>query len=298
MYDARSSTGDSSNIVFGVVTLVVVGLAFALAWFGTGILGGTGGGNGNGKGALAPVAEFSPDSPLSLAFATPDEQRLLQSLSQLDAEAYSELEAQIANVSGREAQIETLGQTVGVVLVNNAEHLAHISAADINNMLDSAGRALNAARASNNELCLGSTYSRLEDMNPRRAERELKRLLERSGFDMESAHAMAVSFQADFLEMTARARANPVRHGKLTPQDEAAFQGLLMSFMTDPAFMGLAMANDPQEAMAKLNVCEIGAKVVREVRQLPDGTKARAWASVFDMPEVRQGLREAKNFSF
>ena len=135
-------------------------------------------------------------------------------------------------------------------------------------------------------------------MNPQRAEREAKRLLERSGFDMESAHAMAVSFQADFVEMTLRARANPQRHGKLTPQDEAAFQGLLMSFMTDPAFMSMAMADNQKDALAKLNVCELGAKVIREVRKLPDGTKARAWASVFDMPEVRQGLREAKNFSF
>lgn len=281
-------------MIFGVATLVVVGLTFAAAWFGTGLLGSKPG----AAGPLPVAAAISGDSPLAQAFSSPDEQRLLRAFSQLDSKGFSQLEASIANAGGREAQIEALGEAVTMSLLNNAEHLARVSAADINALLNSAGRALNAAQASNNALCLGSTYAQLEGMNPSRAEREIKRLMERSGYTVETAHAMAISFQADFVEMTLRARANPQRHGKLTPQDEAAFQGLLMSFMTDPDFMSMAMADSQEAAMKDMNVCEMGAKVIREVRKLPDGTKARAWASVFDMPEVRQGLREAKNFSF
>ncbi|MEL6567970.1 MAG: hypothetical protein AAFQ22_06090 [Pseudomonadota bacterium] len=294
MYDARSSTGDKSDMIFGVATLVVVGVAFAAAWFGTGLFK-----SDAPSGAALPVAAtMSGDSPLAQAFSEPNEQRLLRAYSQLDPKGYAQLETRIGATNSREKQIEALGEAVGLSILNNAEHLARVSASDINGMLDTATQALNAARSSNNQLCLGSTYTHLEGMSPARAQREAERLLEKAGFNVESAHAMAVSFQADFLEMAVRAKSNPQRHGKLTPQDEAAFQNLMMSFMTDPAFLSVAMADSQEAAMANLNLCEMGVKVLREVRQLPDGTKARAWASVFDMPEVRQGLREAKNFAF
>ncbi|MEO0786632.1 MAG: hypothetical protein AAFY10_13120, partial [Pseudomonadota bacterium] len=297
MYDARSSTGDNANIVFGVVTLVVVGLAFALAWFGSGLLGGNGSG-GSGKLAAANPVEIASDSPLLQAFPSADEQRLLSALASLDKNRYAELEADIAKARGRDKQIELLGEATGRALLDNADHLAHVSAADLNGMLDAATSALTKVKANSRELCLGSTYSDFEHLSPRQAQREAERLMQRAGFDKESAHAMGVAMQADLLEMTLRARANPQRHGKLTSQDEAAFESLLMSFMTDPAFMRIAMADNQQQAMANLNVCDMGLKVLREVRRLPDGTKARAWASVFDMPEFRRGLRQAKNFSF
>ncbi|MEM9738930.1 MAG: hypothetical protein AAF829_03610 [Pseudomonadota bacterium] len=294
MYDARSSSVDNANLIFGIVTVVVVGIAFAVAWFGTGWLS-----SDSSAGSSLPVqVNVSGESPLAQAFPSRDEQRLLGALAQLDAEEYSVLEMGIVKARNREAEIEVLSESIGRAMIENVEHLARISSTDINRMLESASRALNAAHRSGNALCMGSTYADFEHLGPRQAEREAKRLIEKAGLTMETAHAIAVSFQADLLEMTVRARSNPQRHGKLTPQDEAAFQTLMISFMSDPAFVDLAMAGSQENALASMNFCEMGAKVLREVRALPDGTKARAWASIFDLPEVREGLREAKNYAF
>ncbi|MEM1106503.1 MAG: hypothetical protein AAGH87_08940 [Pseudomonadota bacterium] len=295
MYDARNSTGDRANLVFGVATLVVVSLAFALAWF----AGGAVSGDGRGAGA-APISSFSPDdgSALAAAFTSPEEARLLSAMGRLDPAVLGDLEARIAATGAREDHIEILRETTGRLLIDNAEHLAGITGSDINAMLDDAARTLGQVRASNNELCMGATYASFENMSPRQAQREADRLMAKVGLGPEDAHQMSVSWQAKFVDMTARAKQNPVRHGKLTPQDEAAFEGLVMGFMTDPTFVRMAMSNNQADALASVNFCDMGLKVIREIRKLPDGTKARAWASVFDMPEVRQALRDAKSLGF
>ncbi|MEM1151226.1 MAG: hypothetical protein AAGI03_11825, partial [Pseudomonadota bacterium] len=138
MYDARSSTGDKGDLIFGVATLVVVGVAFVAAWFGAGLLNG----DTDASQPLPVAANVSGETALAQAFPSADEQRLLRAFSQLDATRFAALESSIASAGDREAQIEALGEAVGFSLLDNAQHLARVSAADINAMLDSAGRAL------------------------------------------------------------------------------------------------------------------------------------------------------------
>ncbi|MCI4643789.1 MAG: hypothetical protein MRY64_03285 [Hyphomonadaceae bacterium] len=290
MYDARgSSSSGAGNLVFGGVTLVVVGLAFLLAWFGGDLFSGK---SGDG---LSSRAALPTDSALSEMMRSPEEKRFLTALNRLDASAYSRLEAEYTSAGNREDQLKTVGEAAGWVIMNNAEHLAHVSANDLNEMLDTALAEVGAARRANHALCKGSSYVGVENMS----QPEMERWLARHGLSLETAYMSSVGWQADILEMIERAKRSPQRHGKINRQDEQAFQGLMMSMMSDPAIMQLAMTNGKDTAaLRNVDVCAVGESLLREVRELPDGTKARAWATMFDMPEFRQGLSQVRNMGF
>lgn len=289
MYDARGSSGSGSgNLVFGLVTVLVVGLAFLLAWFGGGLL------TNKSSNPVSQRAALPEGSALTSLMSSPDEQRFLAALNSLDAGIYARLERDYASADTREDQLRTVGEAAGRVIMENVEHLAHVSADDINRMLGLALRQISVARRENSALCRGATYVGVEGMT----HPEMERWLARNGLTLETAYATSVTWQADILEMIERARRSPEQHGKLTRQDEQAFQGLMMSMMSDPAIMQLAMSNGDTAALQNVNVCAVAESVLRQVNGLPDGTKARAWAAMFETPEFRQGIRQARDLGF
>ena len=288
MYDARGSSGSGSgNLVFGLIAIAVVGLAFLLAWFGGGFL--------NGK-SSNPISQAAAPQTGALAslMSTPEEQRFLAALNSLDSGIYAQLDGDYTAAGNGGDQLRTVGEAAGRAIMENVEHLPNISADDINGMLTEALRQVSAARQSNHQLCRGATYVGVEDMSPA----DVERWLARNGLSLDAVYASTVVWQANLLEMIQRAKRSPKRHGKINSQDEQAFQGLMMAMMSDPVIMQLAMANGDTAALSNVNVCAVAESVLRQVNGLPDGTKARAWAAVFDMPEFREGMRQARQMGF
>ena len=292
MYDARgSSSGGNGNLLFAIVTIVVVGLAFLFAWFGGGLFSG-----GSSDTPAIANAALPQDSTVSTELNSDEEQRFLLALNTLDPSTYSQLESEFASATSQDDRLKTVGIAAGRAIMANAEHLAHISSNDINQLLDMALRDVSAARRADHQLCKGSSYI---DMDPNMSQVQTERWLERHGLGFNDVYMSSVGWQADILEMINRAKRSPSHHGQLNRQDEAAFQGLAMSLMSDPAIMQLMMSQgNDRSAMRNLDVCFVAESLLREVRALPDGTKTRAWAAAFDSPEFRQGLREARRAGF
>lgn len=295
MYDARKRipSGDG-NVSFGVATLVVVSAAFFGVWKGPDLFGGGTSGVPHASAASAPEAA-PPSTALAELLPSPDEQRYLAALGRLDPASVDRLEAKLAAGGlDREAQIEAIHTAAVPALLTNLETLAHISVADLDAMLDSAIVALRRASGSRTPLCQGRTYAALQG----KSEAEIEAWFRRQGMSNERFYGWAMRFNADFLEMVERAKANPTRHGKLTRQDEMALQGVMMSLMTDPSIMqAMASGGDEAEAIRRLDVCSVAITALSAVQTLPDETKGRAWAAMFTHPQFKRALnsREFKD---
>lgn len=288
MYDARGASNEGSgNLLFATVTIVVVGLAFLGAWFGGGVFAGK---------SSNPIAQSTAieDSALSAQMSSPEEQRFLYALNALDSDAYTRLERDYMSAGTRDARLKTVGDAATRAVMANIQHLAHISAQDINQMLSLALREVGEARHANHELCRGSSYAGLKSMS----RRQVANWMGSHALDPEAAYTNSVIWQADLLEMIARAKRAPQRHGQLTAQDQQAFRGLALSLMSDPVIMQLAMSNGDPAALGDADVCAMAETLLREVRGLPDDTKARGWASLLETPEFQRGLGQIRQMGY
>lgn len=283
MYDARGKTGPfGSDALFGVLTLCVVAFAFLAVWKGPDLMGG---GSAPVSAMAAVPAEAAPASA-----GSPQEQRYLAALAALSPQIHSDLERRLsADGLDRAAMRLALQEAGARAFMEHAANLPHVAVDDLDRMLERVIGELEKASRSGSELCKGSMLAKLEGMAPAKLQRELGR----AGLDMDAADALSLELGADALEMLARARSNPARHGKLTARDETALQGLAMSLMADPQIMQAMMASSEREAMAGMDVCALGVSALSAVRDLPDGTKGRAWAAMFDQPDVKRALRDA-----
>lgn len=300
MYDARSrTTSVNGDLVFVVIAVVVVALAFVAAWTVPGLLGG----KSQQPPTAAVTAPVPPPSggstPVAMGalakFDSPSEQRYLNAVNRLTPKAITELEAKIAagNLDATE-ELRIVQKASGEAFLQNLDHLAHVSTADLNAMLDTTIKHLRSARQSQSKLCDGSFLASFENKSARQTEA----MLRRAGFTEEAFAEYAFDVAADMLEMLDRAKRTPARHGKMNKSDEAALQGLMMSLMSDPTLMQLAMAGNDPSALKSVNVCSVGISLLNAVKTLPDGTKGRAWAAMFDQPDVRRALKQAEGFQF
>lgn len=293
MYDARSRTASiDGNVVFAAAAVLVVALAFAAAWFGTDLLA-----NRSASAAEPPQTEISESPPAGAlaAFSSRTEQRYLKAIQRLHPQAVRDLEADIASGHLDEAgRQRALQEASARAVLDNLDHLAHVRTADLNKMLDTTITHLRRARQSRSKLCEGSFLAQFEGVSPKRAEA----MMRRAGITEAAFAQYGMEIGADMLDMLEHARRNPARHGKLNRKDEAALQGLMMSLMSDPKIMQLAMAGNEPSALRDVDVCSLGISLLSAVDTLPDETKGRAWAAMFDQPEVRRALKQAEGFRF
>ena len=299
MYDARSrTTSVNGDLVFLAIAVVVVALAFVAAWTVPGLLGSK---------SAPPTASTSNNvpppsggsSPVAMGalakFDSPSEQRYLNAVHRLTPNAIAELEVKIAaGTLDATSELRAVQEASGQAILQNLDHLAHVSTADLNAMLDTSITHLRTARQSQSKLCEGSFLASFENKSVRQTEA----MLRRAGFTEEAFADYAFDIGADMLEMLDRAKRTPARHGKMNKSDEAALQGLMMSLMSDPTLMQLAMAGNDPSALKSVNVCSVGISLLNAVKTLPDGTKGRAWAAMFDQPDVRRALKQAEGFQF
>ena len=292
MYDARNSSGgNSSNLIFGLATLAVVGGAFLAVWKGPDLIGA---GRSASPAPQASAASVSGAGIAALA-TTPDEKRYLAAMSRLSPNVYRQVERDLPGAGNNTIdRLDVMQRAAIPVLRDHADALARVSVQDIDNLVDGGIGELQKLQRSGSKWCKGSHYAQFEGLSPRQVERKMRR----EGLTEEAMAPVAMRMNADFLEMIERARKNPTRHGKLTSQDEQALQGMLMSLMADPSVMKAMMAGGNEaEAMERLNVCSIGATALKSFRRLPSGTKGRAWAATFENGDFNRALRNAeRNF--
>lgn len=293
MYDARPKAAFQGNdILFPVALIGVILATFAAAWFFLGAQPSS----GSAAPQLPRLAAADTNTPAIAAhMQSPDEQRFLAALAELNPDSVAELERTLSRDSlSREREIEAIMRAGGQAVIANVDSLRHVSGRDINMMIDTAITQLQSAQRADSPLCQGATLERLSTQSPT----QVQRWMTQNGLGASEMYTVTMAFQADFMEMIVRARRNPTRHGPLTPRDEAAFQSFAMSLMSDPQIMRAMMASDQRQAVANMDVCAVSVSVLRQLRQLDDGLKGRAWSAAFSMPEFEQAMSQARAFGF
>lgn len=289
MYDARSRTGgETSNLVFGLATLAVVGGAFLAVWKGPDLMGA----GGPASPAAAVSASLSAPGDIGSVAMSPQETRFLSVISRLSPETYRELALRLPSVGQDQLKrMEVMFVAAYPVLIENADHLGKVSVRDIDRLTDTAIKELRKFQQSGTKWCKGSFLARFEGKSTRQA----ANMVYANGLTHDVAAPIALTINAEFYELIERARTNPTHHGKLTAADEQALQGAVMSLMADPSVMKAMMAGGNQsEALKQLNVCSMGVTALRSFRRLPGATKGRAWAAMFDHPDYKRAIREAE----
>ncbi len=294
MYDARSNRlfGDG-NLLFGVVTILVVGGCFLGALMIPGLGGSPAGDDTMAAGGSSSVtAALANPEALNTAMADPDEKRFLKSLLAVAPARYVALQRTFADTTLDAAgQMQAVQQVAFETIAENADILTFASASSLNRLIDGMTRELRAAEQSGTRFCAAETY---EDIAGAPQAAVTTWAADQEIAD-EAFYPAAIRINADILDLIRQARANPARHGLFSRSDEAALQKAMFGVMTDPAVMQVMMAkDDPEAALAGLNLCSVGAKALVALRGLPDETKGRAWSAMLNHPKVKQAIRSAK----
>ena len=289
-FDARgggpSSGNGAGNLVFGIAAIGIVGAAFTAAF----LIFGSGEPTADTV-AAAPAPKVIAAAQVPKPFKNKAANKYLQSLAAVDQTAHAKLQKKMSRMSGRSEakQFEAVLEHGFDVLKDNASDLAKADAKHLDRLLNHARSNLKKAARSNSQWCRGSKYAELEKLGPAGA-KKLQRELTAIEGPMQDYALEAMTLLMDAI---ADARANPVKHGKLTPRDEMAVQGVFMSMMSDPQILPLMMGaqsgQSPEQMMAKLNVCDLGATFVSAVKTLPQDTKGRVWAEVVRETELGGG---------
>lgn len=217
-----------------------------------------------------------------------------KALRRFDPEARAQLDSALVNASAapadRKAEI-VLAHALSL-LDRHGEALAHADTRHVDNLLDLTRARLKKAARKESPWCDGARYSSLSQSNLAGGDamaaelRELETPLRDYTFEA----------MTRLLVAAADGKRRPVEHGEMTPLDEAAVQGVMMSIISDPQIMPLLLATqtgkDPEDALAEINVCDLGATAVVAIKTLPQDTKGRVFAAL-----VRDRQGAAENFS-
>ena len=290
MYDARRTTPEfGGNTVFALALVVVGALAFALVWFFASPSSGSGSGG---------VPALHANVPPTLAEKMPsrDEVRFLNAIAVLDPAPLRILEVGLSEPGNdRNTEIRLITSAAGPAIMSNLDSLGRISVADLNAMIDTLIVQVQSAEADGSILCNGRTWAQFENST----EADIQRWMNARNFQAGDFYNGTIAFQADFMEALARAKSNPSRHGRFRNSDQKALEQAMFGLMTNPDIMQAMSGGGSQaEQLARVNVCSVAETLLTTVRDLPDGTKGRAWAAAFDRPEFAQALDQLQNFGF
>lgn len=287
-FDARSgssNSGNRSNLLFGAAVLLAVGGGFFLT-LAMPLPGKT------GAPLERPVIIASADSAaasLPTSFEhTRASKAYFKALRTAAPEAHETLVSEVSSMRSRtpRKQFEVISQHAADVLEAHASDLARANTSHIDRLLDMTRDKLRAASRSNSEWCSGAKYVALSTDDPRQAFRVAQDIVALEGAVQDYSYA-ALTILMEAIE---DARENPVTHGPVTPRDNAALQGVMMSMMSDPQIMPLMLASQsggrPEDALAGLNVCELASTAVIAVKTLPQGTKGRVWSKTIADAEL------------
>ena len=290
MYDARRTTPEiGGNGIFALALVVVGALAFGLVW----VLSSPAAGSGSGR-----VPALHANVPPTLAEKMPsrDEVRFLNAMARLQPAALAPLDSALDRQAGdRVAQIESISESASMAVFANLDSLAHVSTGDLNAMLDTLILQVGSAKSERSALCNGRTWAQFENADAERFERWMLA----NGYTHERMYPDSMVLMADFMEALASAKSNPSRHGSFRNSDQKALEQAMFGLMSNPDIMqAMAGGGSQAEQLARVNVCGVVETLLVAVRDLPDGTKGRAWAAAFDRPEFTQALDQLQKLGF
>ncbi|MEO0466300.1 MAG: hypothetical protein AAF216_07135 [Pseudomonadota bacterium] len=288
MYDARKSGPQfSGNGIFALAILAVVAIAFALVWVFAAPSPGSGG-----------ALKLHANVPVTLAEKMPsrDETRFLNAMARLQPAALAPLDhALTRDAADREAQIKSINDAAGIAVFANISSLGHISTEDLNGMLDTMIMQVTSAQRQGSPLCNGRSWLQFEN----KSVEQVESWMATNGYSYAAMYDDSMVATADFMEALARAKSNPTRHGNFRNSDQKALEAAMMGLMTNPDLMQLAASGgSDRQQLARTNVCAVTKTLLQTARDLPDGTKGRAWAAAFDRPEFGQALDQLQKFGF
>ncbi len=280
MYDARggkSSLGDSGGMLFGVLTIAVVAIAFfgVLMW-------------PNGDAPTTKTASVAPASDYAILTKLDDSntKRYVRALARISPDAAETLNEDAAAAIARGADEDELAKLVHASFAEDTtawmKPMAKVDVRYINEFLTYTKDTLRSLSSSRSKWCLASTY---EDMGTKSQIEFMNAVL--NGFDYGSPlYNYTIEANAILFEAAAEARDNPQSYGKVTSQDEAALQGLAMKLMMNPEIMRLSQMNamsasQKKQSLGSINICKLGIIGVDAFASLPNGTKGRLWAEGF-----------------
>lgn len=279
MFDARQSQGTKRNqAMVSIATVAMMAVAFCTVLFWP---------------EAKPQPEAGPQlfqaklakaetNLIGLAMPGIDTDRLDRALLSLDPDGHATLTKALKASQSEEEAVRLLNAHI---LLMVSDHSGALSGSDVrhfDNMLNATQSGLRQASRSGNKWCRGERYVALETADD--PEQAAKDFAERFILENPKAAQYAADLVAMLIEAAVDGRANKRRYGKLTPQDNAALQGVMFSLFSDPQIMPLMIAGQTGGNMSaevvRLDVCAVGVSVITAVRTLPQDTKGRFWADL------------------
>jgi len=284
-YDARNSTGmgGRENLIFAVGTLVLIAVVFLFALKGPDLFAGTSSGpEAELVEATGPLTRLS-DEASKAYFAV---------LEKADPATFEALRGKIAvRPDATEAHLQKLViDAAADVSRRNQRTLYSADVKHVDAILDLTRDGLTAAKNSASKYCRGSFYTSMAELNPDQSARYYNRLF----LEEPALYTYGIGVNTIIAQAIIDAKANPVKHGALTEEDEGLMQGLVTQMLADRDIQPLLMvSNDDAQAdriLRRTNVCSVGLKLVDALRALPEDTRGRFWAALVAQSNQRNGL--------
>jgi len=203
------------------------------------------------------------------------------SLKEVDEDAYRKLESKFLNRSLSDVQRHELVMKVSeTVAMDHINTLAKSDVKHMNMLMDDIIGGLQKASQSRAKLCKGSSFEGMDKMSPAQAENFGRDLLRN-----DALREFTIKLNSRLLEAILDGRQNPKRYGTFNAADKKKIDALGPKLMSNPKIMRVLLSAGasakPEDVLAKLDICDLSATVLREVDRLPEDTKARLWASTF-----------------
>lgn len=291
MYDARGSQsgGSNSNLMFGLITIAVIGIAF----FGILLMP-----SGN-KSAPVQLSETSAqDSETLIAgLDDPTTQRFLNALNVVSPEFMTDMQTQarkaIARGDSRDDVTQMVMQAYVEELPRLTKYIAKADVAHFDKMLNHTKGGLRQMQSGNGKWCKGATYEKFATMRPA----QLQAMMQREFAYGSDGYKWAIGFNALMLEAAADGKANPQTYGAMTSRDEAAMQGVMIKMIADPQVLKLMQLQGASKAeMARatknLDFCGLGISAINALGGLPKDTRGRMWGEMFRKMNSRDFQRQ------
>jgi len=281
--DARRETG----LRFGLVSLVATTLVFALIF------------------SLGPAAEtVAPDAseqvtPASLLETMPDAptQRALQGLQSSSPATFAKLEETarwaVRDGAGPNELSSLILQAFFAEFQNTALTFRSAQSEHFDQILSGLSDGFTQLKASKSVWCDGDQVARFIAQNDSALVPSLL-----SEFPYQSPqYNWAMDWMTDILAISASVRSSPMRQPRPSLQDEVKLQQVGLAFASEQWTLALQIASFAnsegvsyalmQDAIAGMDVCDLGLALDAVSQRLPDDVQARIWADL--MPEIMIG---------
>lgn len=290
MYNNQQSSGTSSNLVFGLVIVAVMVIAFV------GILMMP---SGSGKsGATLQVG----DSVLLSELNDDATREYIVTLNRVSPRAAKKLEDKAVKAIASGDSKRDLAVLVMEAMDDELpRQLSSLKKADVKHfdaLLSITERGLGQLKRSNSKWCKAGHYEKFEKMSQSAAEDMIMDV-----FAYPSAgYEWGAEFNTIILEAVEDGEKNPKSYGKMQPSDERALQGLAMKLMTHPSVMQLSKINAKNRSSAKriaanLDICGLAMTGIDAVQGLPKQTRGRMWAAALKEVDGNDFQRQLRKMS-